>query len=917
MSRSLNTAQSDRSLRGVSGEAAHASTRSLNTQPINLLGLQLPFGGRTAGALLFALAALFVGTGAVTLHLAPFPRGLESWQLIVMVGGWIVAWVGSYIVLDRRLADFDPLIVAFTAMLTGWGLLLQARLAPALLVKQVIWLLLGAAAMCTVASVPTLTRMLRRYRYTILTAGLVLLGATLVFGVNPSGFGQELWLGAFGIYLQPSEPLKLLLVIYLAAYLADKREMPSASGEGQPIWMAVLGPMAAMVGVALLLLGWQQDLGAALLFYLTFVTMVYLAWGKAWYVALGLVLFIPVALLGTYLSSRVALRVSIWLDPWAPEQADRAFQILQSLFAFGAGGLFGEGLGQGSPGLIPAVHTDFVYAAIVEEFGLVGALSFIFLVAAYAYRGIRAAQNAESAFEALLGGGIAALVAVQTWVIAGGNAKMIPITGVTLPFMSYGGSSLVTMLGATGLLLNLSAPHPPPLTLSLNPQTQPSVQGSAVRLGRALLLLLSSLAVVSGSWSILRAAELQQYPTNPRYILSEARIRRGKILDRNAEVLADIEIDDEGYVTRTYPVPEAAPVVGFATFEYGTDGIEAVCADRLRGEVDQTPRSALEQQLLHRDPVGRDVRLTIDSRVQRRAQQLIEGTAGAAVVLDTHSGEILALASSPIYDPATVAERWAELRQAPNSPFLNRATQGLAQPGTVLQPLLLTSAWQINPGLSPAEPISRPVSLDGMTWTCAAQPAQATWQSALASACPYPFIAIAEDMDDETFTRVLETWGLLDPPAVTLPTVAADLEPANLSPTVEALGQGDLLVTPLQMAGAVAVLGNDGVRPPLQLLPSPLEGCVIPRAEAAEGERVIDAEAVDQILSSLPRFDGAAGHLGTSLAGPDRHQAWFVGLNSPSLPRYGVVVFIDQVDRPQRAAEIGTELLRWVLEIQR
>jgi cell division protein FtsW len=155
--------------------------------------------------------------------------------------------------------------------------------------------------------------------------------------------------------------------------------------------------MVTMVGLALLLLGWQQDLGAALLFYLTFVAMLYLAWGKGWHVVVSLLLFIPIALAGYWLSTRVALRVSIWLDPWGPGQADRAFQILQSLYAFADGGLVGQGLGQGLPTLIPAVHTDFVYAALVEEFGLVGGVALLLLLGLFIYRGILLAQRASAA----------------------------------------------------------------------------------------------------------------------------------------------------------------------------------------------------------------------------------------------------------------------------------------------------------------------------------------------------------------------------------------------------------------------------------------------------------------------------------------------------------------------------------------
>ncbi|MGC9521121.1 MAG: FtsW/RodA/SpoVE family cell cycle protein [Anaerolineae bacterium] len=856
------------------------------------------------------------------LYYAPYPATLTGWHLSAVVGGWLLAWGGAYAVLRPRLArgEVDVLLPGLIALLTGWGLLLQARLAPAMVLRQVLWLILACGVYCTATLTSGLTRVLRRYRYTLLTAGLLLLGATFVLGVNPSGYGQRLWLGAYGLYVQPSEPLKLLLVIYLATYLAEKRDLPAVKAAGQPMWLVVLGPMVAMVGISVMLLGWQRDLGAALLFYLTFVSMMYLAWGDLRYVVLSLVLFAPVGIAGYLFSDRVALRVSIWLNPWAPSQADRAFQILQSLFAFSAGGLAGQGLGHGSPGLIPAVHTDFVYAALVEEFGLAGGIGFLLLIAALIYRGIRLAQRADSAFESLLAGGIAALVGIQTWVIAGGNAKLIPITGVTLPFLSYGGSSLITMMAAMGLLTNLSTPHPAPLILSLTQDAVPPVRRTTVQLGQGLLVLLASVAVISGLWSVVRAPELRTYPTNPRFILSEDRIRRGRILDRNGEVLADIEIDAQGYVTRTYPVPEAAPVVGFATFAYGTDGIEAACDARLRGEVGQSAWDELKAALLHIDPVGRNVRLTIESRLQTLAQAQLQGHVGAAVLIDARTGDILALSSSPIYNSASIDEDWASLREQANSPFLNRATQGLAQPGTILQPFILASALQRDPEITPATPITRPVSFDGISVLCRsiAQEAalESEWQRALAAACPYPFVSLARDTGDEHVTNEFQKWGLLDAPNIVLPTVASDLtaEDLPLDAEAEALGQGDLLVTPLQMVFAVAALGNDGLPPTPKLLVEPLEGCALPTPEAPS--RILDQETADLVRDQLPAYGDGIGHLGTSVAGPERRQSWFVGLNSATVPRYAVAVFIDQAEAPAVAAEIGQRLLTEVVNPQ-
>lgn len=872
--------------------------------------------------LLTGIPACFVLLGALTLYLAAPTPALTLWRLIALVLGWMGAWGTTYIVLRRHLPGADPFIVPVVSLLTGWGLLLLARMAPSFLLRQILWLGISCGALCAVALLPTLPRLLRRYRYTLLVTGLLLLIATFFFGVNPSGFGQELWLGAFGIYFQPSELLRLLLVIYLASYLSERRDLLQQSAvstrEKQPggkvLWLAVLGPMATMVGFALLLLIWQQDLGVALLFYIVFVAMLYLAWGKAWHVAVSLLLFVPIALAGYWFSARVALRISIWLDPWGPGQADRAFQILQSLYAFAAGGVVGQGLGQGLPTLIPAVHTDFVYAALVEEFGLIGGVAVLLLFALLVYRGIVLAQRASvagngSPFESLLAGGIVAMFAFQMWVIVGGNAKLIPITGVTLPFLSYGGSSLLTVSIAIGLLLNISAPHPEPITLSL-PTTITPLRQTAGRLGKALLFFLMSLAVITGVWTVLRADELRAYLTNPRRILAETRIQRGRILDRNGVLLAGISIDNRGYVKRVYPAPEAAPVIGYNTLQYGVSGIEAACDPRLRGDIGRTPWKDLRAGLLHRSPVGRDVRLTLDVRLQQVAQQLLEAYQGAAVLVDTRTGEILALASSPTYNPATVEADWVNLYAAPTAPLLNRATQSLAQPGAALQTVVLAAALQTGELPAPAQPLSAYVYVNGERLTCARATLESTWQAALSAGCPAPFAALGTQLGSVQLAESFAAWGLTVAPTLELPTVAIPWEVASADVIPEAVGQGNLLVTPLHMVGVAAIVGNAGVRAPLHVLISPLSGCVAPEASITVATT---PDTAAQLLNLWPRYGESVGHLGEALAGPNRTQTWFIGLNSPQVPRYAVAVLIENAPDRNIPAQIGMQLLEQVV----
>jgi cell division protein FtsW (lipid II flippase) len=306
-------------------------------------------------------------------------------------------------------------------------------------------------------------RWLRRYRYTWLAAGLALTALTLVFGVNPSGAGDELWLGCCGLYLQPAEILKLLLVVFLASYLSDRQEQLFETRPGgwgappaTPQSLQYFLPMLVMWGFSALILVSQRDLGMSTLFFGVFVAMLYLASGRLFYVVAGAVLLALAAVMGYFLFDVVRLRVEAWWNPWA-DPSGRSFQIVQSLIAVAAGGIIGRGPGLGTPALIPVAHSDFIFAALAEEWGLVGVLAAVGLVAAVVFRGLRVAAEVPSRFGQLLASGLATLVGLQALLIMGGVIKLTPLTGVTLPFLSYGGSSLVSAFILVGLLLRLSS----------------------------------------------------------------------------------------------------------------------------------------------------------------------------------------------------------------------------------------------------------------------------------------------------------------------------------------------------------------------------------------------------------------------------------------------------------------------------
>ena len=636
---------------------------------------------------LMGLALLIVWIGALTLHLIRGQANSVNLFLgpLTAVAIFSGAALLTYFWANRVAPGHDPLLLPSASLLSGLGLLVISRVAPNFLLRQLIWLVIGLVALGTILTIPNQLRWLRRFKYTWLLLSLALLAATLFLGVNPSGDGARLWLLVLGIFVQPSEMLRLLMIAFLAAFLSERTH--SISSSIRPIRIASslsnLAPSALMWLMASALLFTQQDLGAAVLLLSIFVTMLYLGTGRRRLPLIGLGMLLIAGTVGYQWSARVAQRVDIWLNPW-PEAQDRAFQIVQSLIAVANGGLFGQGLGQGSPGYVPAVHTDFPYAMLIEETGLLGGLGVLLLFAVLSLRGWDIARRARSRYEQLLAGGIAASIAIQVFIIVGGNLKLVPLTGVTLPLISYGGSSLCISLIGIGLLMRLSYeqrrfPNAPPLSVS----TATSAHTRALHNMRYLSVsLFVILAIGTGYWAILSRSVLVQRADNPRRVDAELSIARGAILARDGSPLAYSTLNVvTGTYSRTYTAPNLAAGLGYYSTQYGNSGLEATTDDTLRGRLSPI------DQLLHRPQQGAPITTTLDSQWQKRLEEVLRDYSGAAVLSNWQTGEVLALVSTPSFDANQLDAQWNILSKDNQAPLLNRALQGLYQPGQLLNAL--------------------------------------------------------------------------------------------------------------------------------------------------------------------------------------------------------------------------------------
>jgi cell division protein FtsW (lipid II flippase) len=353
----------------------------------------------------------------------------------------------------------DQVLLPVVATLVGLGLIVVWRVEPDVLPRQAMWIIVGVVVMGLIFAFPRDASWLKRYKYTWALLGIGLVGVTLVMGVDLNDSGARLWLGFNGQYFQPSEALKVLLAIFLAGYLDDRRELLSSStlrlGPIRLPSIPHLGPIAVMWGLSVLMLVAQRDLGATLLFFGLFLALLYVASSRFIYVAGGMGLFLVGAYYATKLVSHVQTRVDLWLNPWNDIQ-DQAYQIVQALLAFASGGIFGVGWGYGFPDTIPAASTDYPLAVIGEQAGLAGTLALIALYLILTMRGLRIATEALEGFQQLLAVGLTSTIAIQALIIMGGNLRIIPLTGITLPFVSYGGSSLLANFIILGLLLRIS-----------------------------------------------------------------------------------------------------------------------------------------------------------------------------------------------------------------------------------------------------------------------------------------------------------------------------------------------------------------------------------------------------------------------------------------------------------------------------
>ena len=808
---------------------------------------------------------------------------------------WLTCYFLLNKIISKRTFHFDPFILPIIALLSGWGLLTIWRLDAALGLKQTAWLFLSLGLVTGGIYLPGLLEFLRRYKYIWLLLGIIITFLTLFIGINPSGSGPRLWIGIKDFFFQPSEPLKLLLIIFLAAFFSDGKAFKIK-------YFQYILPTLIVGFLTFILLISQRDLGTALIFIFIYSTiLITTAFRKRLIWLIPLILGIISTIAYAFLDI-VKLRIDMWLDPWSFSSTS-AYQTIQALIAIASGGMLGSGPGLGSPGLVPVAVSDFIFTAIAEEMGLLGSIILILLFLLFSFRTLKISAESSNLFQRYLSLGISSYISIQAILIIGGNLGVLPLTGVTLPFISYGGSSLITNYLCLLILILINGSEE---EVDLPLRNNRAITNLGVIFSIAFLAL-----VMANTWiSFFQRTTLIERSDNPRWIIYDRWIKRGDILDQNGQPIVTT-IGEPGSYTRFFNYIQLSPVIGYSNPLYGQTNLESSMYPYLRA-LEGVPFSEIwwHQKLYNQPPEGLDIRLSIDLPLQSRADDMLNDTAGSVVLLNAKTGEIYAMSSHPYYNAGSLESDWNNLISDPTSPLLNRATQASYTLGTASSPLLIPAYLS-----SSAFNLSDLSNSDRMDYSCLTTAIGAkSLVKGIQFGCVRAIKQLSESVSPGTFIDTLVAFGLFEHPIIQLPVIEPSSEPDKLDNTLIYLSEiKGLHVSPLQMALVSATLTNDGIRPHPRMVNSYQDnsGNWITFPNTAEPSKVIDSTLVNQVIALLQSGnDPYWFSVGESIGEDGSVTSWFLGGTMPGWRGTPLAIAVAlETDDVTKAIEIGRELL--------
>ena len=912
------------------------------------------------------------------------------WRYLLICLALTVSIFVSAAVLRILRPGGDPYILPFTGLLAGIGFMMMFSIKDPLrdtpvYLHQGIGILLGYAALITGALLSaTARRNMRRYTYVWAMAAFTLMLGLFLFGVGPENV--RLSLGFF----QPIEAVKLLLILFTAGYLTRRadlladamhrwRPLAPTIFRGKPISIPIprredIGPLLGMYAAAFLLFLIVRDMGPALLLFGVFISMMYLATGRGGITLVGLLLMLlgGLAVWGLHLGV-APIRISMWLSPWS-NQYPNGMQLGQALWGFSSGGIMGTGLGLGNPGLMPRAGSDLVFASVGEELGLAGCVTLLVIYCLIVRRGLHIALRAQNDFDRLLAGGLTALLACQVFLITAGVTGLFPLTGITLPFVSWGSSSLIADFLLIGLLRGISSPtfsvpvgaQRPALTAASRRYATSVAIGLLGLVGVGRLFIIQG---ITGDYTASKgirtpdADKIVREKINPRLLAMERQIPRGSIYDRRGKTLATSRLDEISRAFdgdpatarryyrkgRYYPYGEyAAHLVGYLNPEAGGPvGLEREFNSELRGFntyadlVSDYRSKNLPGWLTGKRPrTGHDLALTIDAELQETAMRLMKGRVGknsegkaSFVALDPLTGEVLLSCAYPSYDPNTIT--LAKItRGDTRSNLFDLARYGTYPPGSTIKVAIGGAA--LEDGINPIYDCNH-VAFN-LRWNYKGQyygrkrlqddrgdaPHNSLkMEKAIPVSCNLYFANLGMLMGTEKLYHALsapDRFALAHLPDISI--FARDL-PEN------SFGQGTMLVTPTEMARIAGAVANQGAmftpvywrevrdrdnkvlrKATPVLMSRPLGPENAARMAAMMRDVVIEGTA-SGVFAGLPVE--VAGKTGTTqtLMGNRQPHSWFIGYAPFTRPQWAFACIIENGGYGKRvAAPLCRDVLR-------
>ena len=768
-------------------------------------------------------------------------------------------------------------------MLLAIGMIMLTRISFEKAFRQFIFIAIGSVLMLIIPLFLQKGSVFRKYSVLYFGVGVALLAVVVAVGATSYGAKLTISIGSFSF--QPSEFVKILFVFFIASMLY----------KGADIKRVFL--TSCLSAVYVLLLVASKDLGGALLYFMAYLMMIYIASKKPIYLGAGFGGMAVACVAGYYLFSHVRTRVFVWLDPTA-DIDNKGYQICQSLFGIGTGSWFGLGIGEGLPTKIPIVDKDFIFSAISEEFGAIFAIGLILLCLSCFIIIINVSMQMKDKFYKLVGVGLAVLYATQVVLTIGGAIKFIPSTGVTLPLVSYGGSSMLSTLIVFGIVQGLYMRKAASRSSGKKDNKSQDINQEYNVVTYIFMVIFGAMILYMVYFLAFKSEDFINNEYNGLQTLFEEDVVKGDIITSDGYVIAETVVDAEGNSSRKYPYSEMfAHVTGYSS------NVRTGLEKQLNFTLLRSNTFFVEQlmcELTNEKKMGDNVISSIRYDLQEAAYKALGRYDGAVIVMEPSTGKILAMVSKPTYNPNTIDKDWESLQEG--SALYNRATQGQYTPGSIFKMMTLLAYIESNPNSYQdySYECTGKITLNNKTIHCASNKAHGTvdLKTSFAKSCNASFTNMMQGIDEEVFQKVCDSMMFNQNLPISFESsmssfLISDADAGSLKMDTS-IGQGKTLVSPLHMVMLASAVCNDGVamRPQLIEKIENYQGVNVETIKSkayktlfTDDQRAILSEYMRETVEAgtASRLDKEAytayGKTGTAQTTSDLNKtnAWFVG----------------------------------------